>query len=141
MAGMFGAVNGLLHPRLILQWFNHDRVLAQKATQLGAEAALDAESSRLPSYKWYADQRWLKREVWPLVKNYTLSHSSFYCGTFGEAMSRGFPVQRASSRDFVGNVYSTKTKWRGQPMLRDERTEYAGKCPRECRRNPAWDTC
>lgn len=122
MAGMFGAANGLLHPRLILQLFQQDHLAGQ--------------GSGRPAHEWYADQRWLKEEIWPLVKKSALSHSSFYCGAFGEAESRGFPVKRTSPRDFVGSVHRNDTAWQGNALPRNGR-----KCPMECRRKPEWDTC
>lgn len=125
-SGMFGAVNGLLHPRLILQWFQQDREMAKQS-----------DSGGRPAYTWFADQEWLKEALWPLVAKYTLSHSSFYCGNFGEAKSLGFPVQRASAVDFVGNAYMPENSFQGGPLPESAMTS----CPPQCRRKPDWSSC
>jgi hypothetical protein len=122
LAGLFGSVNGLLHPKLILKWFKQDQDVAKDGLK------------GQPDYKWTADQNWLRDTVWPLVRNHTLSHSSFNCGDFGEAKSQGFPVKRASASDFVGNIHELKNVWQGQalPVIA------AIACPLKCRRQPDW---
>lgn len=124
LAGMFGSVNGLLNPKLIQRWFQKDQDVAI------------ANETGPPSYHWWADQDWLKETVWPLVANYTLSHSSFSCGKFGEAKTLGFPLQRVSAMDFVGNVHRQANLWQGE-RLPDSGTT----CPLQCRRKPDWTTC
>jgi hypothetical protein len=124
LSGMFGSVNGLLRPQLIQQWFQQDHDVAKKG------------SNNATVYKWYADQDWLTDTIWPLVKDQTLSHSSFYCGQFGEAKSQGFPTQRASAFDFVGNVYKLNNTWQGEAL-----PPSWPECPQQCRRKPDWLTC
>jgi hypothetical protein len=109
MGGMFGAVGGLLHPRVIQQ------MLSTKQQDM-----------------YNADQAWLRDRVWPLVKNVTLEHASFHCGSFGAAETRGFPTQALTKYDFVGQVYRPG-QWHG---------EFANSaCPAKCRRKPEWEMC
>jgi hypothetical protein len=126
LGGMFGAVNGLLHPRLIHQWFQHDRDVAQRSGSGGQLA-----------YKWHNDQEWLRHVVWPLVASYTISHASFYCNEFGEAKALGFPVKRASHLDFVGNVYMPANSFQGDSLPESA----VNSCPPKCRREPEWLSC
>lgn len=88
MGGMWGAVNGLLHPRVLNPY-------QRMTNQTDSEAM----------FKWAVDQSWLANVVFPLVKNHTLVHASWHCKKYGEAEWRGFPTQRVSNRDFIGNVY------------------------------------
>lgn len=82
LGGMWGAVNGLLNPRILEDW-----------RQSGQDQG------------YGNDQGWLRAVVWPLVKNNTLNHASFLCGQWGAAEWPGFPTKRLNDRDFVGNVY------------------------------------
>lgn len=114
MGGMWGAVNGLLHPRIIEEW----RQSGDQSTH---------------TQKWHNDQTWLEDVVWPLVKNYTLDHASYSCGKRQSAEWRGFPTQRLHKYDFVGNVYSPLNNFVGRAV----KTE----CPAACRRHPDWKSC
>jgi hypothetical protein len=86
LAGMWGSVNGLLHPRL-LQPF--------QVVETNVTAGND-------KYKWGIDQFWLGKVVHPAVKNYTLLHASWHCRKYDEAEWRGMPTKRIHDRDFVG---------------------------------------
>jgi hypothetical protein len=124
LAGMFGAVGGLLHPRVIQELFPPE-------TQ--AVPARNSTPAQTASQEWWADQDWLRDRVWPLVKNVTLEHASFHCGSFGAAESRGFPTRSLTKFDFVGNVYRPG-KWHGEFAVEEA-------CPAKCRRKPEWDGC
>jgi len=116
LAGMWGAVNGLLHPRVLTPY--------QRITNQTEGEAM---------FKWSVDQAWLANVVFPLVKNHTLLHASWHCKKYGEAEWRGFPTQRVSNRDFVGNVYWGMNDFQGRTCN--------GQCPEECRRRPEWTNC
>lgn len=86
LAGMWGSVSGLLHPRM-LQPF---QMVETNATAGNAK------------YKWGVDQEWLAKVVHPAVKNLTLLHASWYCRKYDEAEWRGMPTKRVHDRDFIG---------------------------------------
>lgn len=109
LGGMWGAVAGFLHPKLFDAW----RRQPATAAATGDTAVYDA------------DQNWLATRVWPLVKNATLQHASWQCGKFGAAEWRPFPFPRNSSLDYVGQVYSIKSMYKG-----DFQTDV---CPVQCR--------
>lgn len=113
MGGMWGAVGGLLHPRLLDSW-KHGHAHGKEV--------------------WKEDQAWLGAVVWPLVRNYTLEHASFNCHQNGAAERRGFPLKRQGSRDFIGNRYQPSDDWLGMLMDPIE-------CPAQCRRAPEWTSC
>lgn len=80
--GLWGAVGGFLNPHHFEPIINGSRDGA-----------------------WGVDQEWLAREVWPHVRSHTLDHSSYRCGEFDAADSRGFPTPREDAHDLLGNVH------------------------------------
>jgi hypothetical protein len=120
LAGMFGVVNGLLHPHMI--------------QELIAPNKLAGEAPRL---KWFADQQWLKDKVWPHVKQHTMAHAAWHCHRYGAATVRGFPTERQSATDFVGNRYEEENDWQGETVTKSGNFT----CPTECRRHPSWEQC
>lgn len=120
LAGMFGAVNGFLHPNMIR-----------------ALIAPNQTAGELPKLKWLADQQWLKYKVWPHVKQHTIAHASWHCRRYGAASVRGFPTKRLSVHDFVGNRFEQQNDWRGEAVTKSGNFT----CPAECRRNPDWQQC
>lgn len=124
LAGMFGAVNGLLHPRLVQAWFGKNET-SEVANAPGAARA-----------KWWSDQVWLRDSVWPLVKVHTLSHASFGCGDWGEAQFTGYPTQRQDDYDVVGATYRPRELGRWMAGRGGNDT-----CPQKCRRQLEWTKC
>lgn len=112
LGGMWGAVNGFLHPRIMQQW---------------------RQSKDQSSAVWSNDQGWLASVVWPLAKQHTLDHASFLCNQFGAAEWRGFPTQRLHQYDFVGNAYRPEDSFVG--------TTVPLPCPVACRRKQEWENC
>jgi hypothetical protein len=110
--GMWGAVNGFINPQIMHAW---------------------RQSKDQSSAVWGNDQQWLRHVVWPMVKNHTLDHSSFWCHKFGAKEWRGFPSRRLHLYDFVGNVYQPKQGFVGFPVK--------AVCPLNCRRRPEWESC
>ena len=112
LGGMWGAVNGLLNPRILQAW---------------------RQSQDQNKAVWGNDQHWLESVVWPLVKDHTLDHSSFHCRGFGAVEWRAFPAKRMHKYDFVGNAYTPNDKFQG--------TTIPTECPAECRKQPDWQSC
>lgn len=112
LGGMWGAVNGFLNPQLMQDW---------------------RQSKDQSSGVWGNDQDWLAKVVWPLVKNNTLDHASFFCKKYGASEWRGFPSQRLHGYDFVGNAYTPQDNFLGICLR--------ATCPAECRRQPEWKSC
>ncbi|KAF8056735.1 hypothetical protein HT031_006233 [Scenedesmus sp. PABB004] len=115
MGGMWGAVNGLVSPRIIAEW-------------------RDADAKNSPTYTLGNDQAWLAGSLWPHVKNFTLQHASFQCGAYGAREFRGFPTKRESMQDFVGNIYVRENEFLGMNLTQSE-------CPAQCRRHASWTAC
>lgn len=112
LGGMWGAVNGFLHPRIISAW---------------------RKSKDQTNAVWGNDQDWLHSVVWPLVKQHTLDHSSFLCHVYGAAEWRGFPTKRLHEYDFVGNAYRPENRFVGMAV--------PAVCPDNCRRHSNWTSC
>lgn len=108
LGGLWGSVGGFLNPNFFLPLFNSS----------GAA--------------WGIDQRWLRKKLWPHVKNYTLDHNAYNCGMFNAAQSKGFPIPRETPNDMVGNVHHPPS-FLGYG--------HSGRCPERCRRNPKWEVC
>jgi hypothetical protein len=112
LGGMWGSVNGFINPQIMHAW---------------------RQSKDQSSAVWGNDQDWLAKVVWPLVKNNTLDHSSYFCNSFGAREWRGFPTQRLHPYDFVGNAYRPEDSFKG--------TTAPAVCPTQCRRQPDWTSC
>ena len=80
--------------------------------------------------RYGGDQEWLRKVIWPNVRNSTLAHDEFFCKHFESLVVRGFPHKRIDGTDFVGNVY-TRPKWRGLVMK-------PGSSNKECLRNASF---
>lgn len=117
MGGMWGAVNGFINPRVLDTW----RQPSNASAATGAATAA-----------WGQDQAWLREAIFPAVKNATLTHASWHCKTHGEAEWRPFPTLHQHSHDFVGQVYSVKSKYQGDFEV--------APCPQQCR-PPNATTC
>ena len=113
LGGLWGAVNGLISPRLV-----------------------EDLSSRNAPLLFNDDQRFLAHSLWPIVKSFTLAHDSYFCEKFNGSAVRPFPTRRKNRRDFVGNVYSDENSYSGLEM--DNQSSH---CPVACRPFPEWNTC
>jgi hypothetical protein len=115
LGGMWGAVSGYVNPKLLEQWRGAH---GQPVGSTAHEASM-----------CNMDQVWLQDVLWPVARNSTLSHASFHCQKYRAAEWRPFPTLRTDSRDFVGQVYSIKSRYVG-----DFEPE---QCPEECRQPAA----
>lgn len=111
MGGIWGAVGGLIRP-----------------------AMLEPFQSSTAEIKFYEDQYFLKRFVWPHIQAHALTHDSYLCEAgYKTAAWRPFPTRRLEHTDFVGNVYRNDTEYMGGALDKD--------CPVACRAKPEWTMC
>lgn len=111
MGGMWGAVGGLINPTIINKWMGVSRPKVEKND----------------------DQVWLTRELWPVVRNFTLMHASWFCDIYLAGEVKPIPVRRQNYADFIGNAYMPENNYQGG--------ENREKCPKRCRADISWDHC
>jgi hypothetical protein len=112
MGGIWGAVGGLIKPEMLQPFI-----------------------SSTAEIRFYEDQFFLKKYVWPHVRAHALTHDSYLCENPGykTAEWRPFPTQRLLPNDFIGNKYMRDTEYMGGALVED--------CPAACRAQVDWTMC
>jgi len=110
MGGVWGAVGGFLTPGTI------EQILTRKDAIIFND-----------------DQKYLHDYVWPAVKDYTMSHDSYFCQKYISRTVLPYPTQRTGRTDFVGNPYRSADEYYGMTLTEE--------CPKACRGDPQWRYC
>lgn len=112
MGGVWGAVGGFIRPAML--------------------SAVIASTNEVP---FNEDQLFLRKYVWPHVRQHALTHDSYHCQIpdYKTMAWRPFPTRRLHPSDFIGNKYEDKNDYIGMLIQED--------CPMACRKKPQWNMC